>query len=274
MKILNLLVNPGLYPSAEVSESPIDNNIFQALTIEVDTKVIDRGVIAYEKLQGFKAIGYQSSLVAKNKKSNAIVEVIKSISALAMLLFSDKVEMNKVSLVPENSDYPGFILAFKSKHWSIKAILVTLESDQDEVVITNQTAYVTAIDKYNNVTSGNLTVIHCQEHIPLEFTYYASDLLTRKCDLESTCSKGKMYIEPIPEWNNNQYTVRFELEKSITVDPDFLVYLIESLGKDIKDVYYILEDETLTAAALESYRLSYKQSQYDKTLSYNSSKVI
>jgi hypothetical protein len=274
MKILNLLVNFGAYPSSEVTEKPIDKNIFQSLSIDVDTKVDDRGVIAYEQLQGYKALSYQSSLVAKNKKSNAIVEVLKSISALTMLLFSDKVELNKVSLVPENTDYPGFILVFKSKHWSIKAILITLESDQDDVVVTNQTAYVTPIDKYNNATSGNLTVIHCQEHVPLEFTYYASDLLTNKCDLESTCSKGKMYIEPLPEWNNNKYTVRFELEKSITVDPDFLGYLIDSLDKDIKDVYHILEDEVLTAASLESYRLSYKQSKYDKTLSYNSSKVI
>jgi hypothetical protein len=274
MKILNLLVDLSKYPSAEVGKFPIDQKIFKTLTIDVDSKVTDRGVIAYEKLEGFKALSYQSSLVVNDKKCNAIVEVIKSISALAMLLFSDKVEMNKVSLVPENSDYPGFILAFKSKHWSIKAILITLESDQDEVVITNQTAYVTAIDKYNNVTSGNLTIIHCQEHVLLEFTYYASDLITHKCKLESTCSKGKMYIEPIPEWNNNQYTVRFELEKSITVDPDFLSYLIESLGKDIKVIYHILEDESLTAAALESYRFCYKQSKYDKTLSYSSSKVI
>lgn len=274
MKILNLLVNPGQYPSGKISDDPIDKKIFQVLTIEVDSKVSDRGVIAYEQLQGYKALGYQSSLIVKDKIDNTIAQIVKSISALAMFAFSSKVELNKISLVPENQDYPGFILTFKSKHWEIKAILVTLESDQDDVVVTNQTPYVIPAENNNNITSGNLTVIHCQEHIPLELTYYASDIVTTKSTLESTCSKGKMLIEPIAKWNNNEYTVRFELEKSISVDPEFLDYLIVSLDKDIKDVYNILEDDVLTAASLESYRLCNKQGKYDKTLSYSSSKVI
>jgi hypothetical protein len=271
MKILNLAMKLGHWPAATVDKNPIDKRIFNSLSIGIDSKVEDRGVITYETLTGLKAINHQSALIPGNQ--NLAIQILSNITKAALMFTRNNIELNKISLVPENRDYPGFIIAFRSEYSGIMGIIITLDSDNEEVVVTNQTTFVTALDNYGSITSGTLTVIHCPEHVPLEFNFYSTQVYTNGSK-EAACNKCKMYIEPLEQFSNNQYEVKLELEKVYDVESDFLQYLINSLNQDAKDVFNVLDDPDLLESTLVLFRNEYKKGKYDKTLSYSSSKVI
>jgi hypothetical protein len=271
MKILNLAMKLGHWPAATVDKNPIDKRIFNSLSIGIDSKVEDRGVITYETLTGLKAINHQSALIPGNQ--NLAIQILSNITKAALMFTRNNIELNKISLVPENRDYPGFIIAFRSEYSGIMGIIITLDSENEEVVVTNQTTFVTALDNYGSITSGTLTVIHCPEHVPLEFNFYSTQVYTNGSK-EAACNKCKMYIEPLEQFSNNQYEIKLELEKVYDVESDFLQYLINSLNQDAKDVFNVLDDPDLLESTLVLFRNEYKKGKYDKTLSYSSSRVI
>ncbi|MGL4759271.1 MAG: hypothetical protein ACRCXZ_08090 [Patescibacteria group bacterium] len=179
--------------------------------------------------------------------------------------------INDVTLLPENQDYPGFILVVIGAYSSIQRTQIQFHCQNYAVAITNQTPF-SYKDAFKRSILGNLIVIHADESEPFEMTYYSSSFDTHKKE-EFFVSKGTVKITPSSFESNTEFEFECDCIQKIDANREFLAYLLKKQESNLQNVFEILSDQELKKEYLELFLLKKKTDQY-MNLNYQPTNVI
>ncbi len=280
---IGISIEDSQYLNGYISNK-IDDKVFKAINVFSNNKDQSRGVLVlnkrFKETENAKSLAYYYNTLKLTIDSwkyifDEFIIKLLNLRALAgkkiILLPFIK---NYISFEPENQFYSGYIICFENylPH-KIKTIF-EIYSNQDDVVITNQTNF--NFLSYDDITqTGTLVVIHCSEAEPVELEFYT---YTYNCkESKSFLSKFKGFIKPkkynsiLPEI---EFVFKLGSKKDINIEPDYFQQLYQACNGSIKEVYEVMSDIDLQNDYTEQFFEKSKSLLVNKKLLYTKDSII
>jgi hypothetical protein len=294
MRILTIETRLMKNYGSSIELNHIKSNVLKALSIENQNNQSSRGVLVHiveEKISIIKKIN-QYIITKQNTfqklffslfnylKGNSIKALSIDFINTKLLLDNSKEILSRVVLAPENNFYNGFIINFAPQISENESVIVQLQSNSDEVVITSHTNYKVKdcwIPKYSTIyeLTGTLVVIHCQENTKLSFDSYTATSTTK--DEFTSILSCEFTLNPVNlNTENIDYIPNFNSfnSKKIKISNNYFGYLMSEFNSSLKDIYELLNDKELNQEQLDIFTTKSRLKSFDNNFDYTQNSII